>query len=866
MNGWHLSDLIPGLYTALLALLLGRALRRWFDPLPGRVAAVFGIVLLALLGPVLVGGKILLPVEILTRTPPWRTLRPARPALANRLQLDLVSQITPALALTRREVKAGEWPLWNPLAGTGMPLLADPQSQPFQPLVVLAWPLSLPAAAGVMAALRVLAALVFLFLFLRRQGLGELPALAGSLAYGLGGFLLLWLGWPIANSAALLSLLLYALALTADRGERRDFLLLGLAVGSVLLAGQPETAVNDLLLAAVYALARLAERARVHRERLRLLAAWTLAGLLACGAVAPLLLPAAYYLPQTHRNTRIERRNQKLRRENPLDGWRTAPELRVRFTRIAQRLLPIAAPNAYGNNRFGPYWGDDNINEDAAAFAGGAALLAALLTLGPLFGWNRRQRQERLFLGIAAVCLVVIARPPGMIQLVAALPLLGKSATFQHRLVLPLLLATAYLAACTLERWRREGVRRGPLAVAAAALLAVVAWAYLKAGVPKDPTALADLRHQWLAGQLAALAAAAVLLGWRRPGRAPGAVQKLLLLTLIAGELLWIHLPANPGMPRRFYWPTTPAVTFLEHHLKEDDGFRLIALGASFQPNGAALYGLSDGRYTNPLQPWNAAVVLRPLVDSPDQVNDLYYPLEHPLYGFLGARYGMVPEGVALPPPWRLAFVDRSAWVYERPAPQPRYFLPPEADRLPGYPWPRWMANRQEYASAVILRGRSGVPEVWKPSQPAASKLEIESLGAAHVRLRAALAEPRLLASSHYQDGGWKLLVDRRPHPTVVADGPFLAAWLPAGEHRLDFVYRPRTFLPACLLAALALVGGALWWVPRPKPASERTLKPIPKFESEDQEREFWATHDSTDYVDWSHSRPGSFSRLSPVG
>jgi predicted DNA binding CopG/RHH family protein len=27
--------------------------------------------------------------------------------------------------------------------------------------------------------------------------------------------------------------------------------------------------------------------------------------------------------------------------------------------------------------------------------------------------------------------------------------------------------------------------------------------------------------------------------------------------------------------------------------------------------------------------------------------------------------------------------------------------------------------------------------------------------------------------------------------------------------------------------------------------------KPIPKFESEDAEREFWATHDSTDYVEW---------------
>jgi predicted DNA binding CopG/RHH family protein len=31
-----------------------------------------------------------------------------------------------------------------------------------------------------------------------------------------------------------------------------------------------------------------------------------------------------------------------------------------------------------------------------------------------------------------------------------------------------------------------------------------------------------------------------------------------------------------------------------------------------------------------------------------------------------------------------------------------------------------------------------------------------------------------------------------------------------------------------------------------------KKLKPMPKFKSEDEERKFWATHDSTDYVDWS--------------
>ena len=41
-------------------------------------------------------------------------------------------------------------------------------------------------------------------------------------------------------------------------------------------------------------------------------------------------------------------------------------------------------------------------------------------------------------------------------------------------------------------------------------------------------------------------------------------------------------------------------------------------------------------------------------------------------------------------------------------------------------------------------------------------------------------------------------------------------------------------------------------------------LKEIPKFENEDEEREFWATHDSTEYVDWGKAELPSFPRLKP--
>jgi predicted DNA binding CopG/RHH family protein len=34
----------------------------------------------------------------------------------------------------------------------------------------------------------------------------------------------------------------------------------------------------------------------------------------------------------------------------------------------------------------------------------------------------------------------------------------------------------------------------------------------------------------------------------------------------------------------------------------------------------------------------------------------------------------------------------------------------------------------------------------------------------------------------------------------------------------------------------------------------KKKLKPIPKFRNEAEEREFWNTHDSTDYIDYSKS------------
>ncbi len=40
--------------------------------------------------------------------------------------------------------------------------------------------------------------------------------------------------------------------------------------------------------------------------------------------------------------------------------------------------------------------------------------------------------------------------------------------------------------------------------------------------------------------------------------------------------------------------------------------------------------------------------------------------------------------------------------------------------------------------------------------------------------------------------------------------------------------------------------------------------KKVPMFNNEDEEREFWTTHDSTEFIDWSKAKRAIFPNLKP--
>ena len=44
-----------------------------------------------------------------------------------------------------------------------------------------------------------------------------------------------------------------------------------------------------------------------------------------------------------------------------------------------------------------------------------------------------------------------------------------------------------------------------------------------------------------------------------------------------------------------------------------------------------------------------------------------------------------------------------------------------------------------------------------------------------------------------------------------------------------------------------------------------KNLKPIPKFKNETEEKKFWSTHNSTEYLEWSKAKKAIFPNLKPT-
>jgi hypothetical protein len=726
--------------------------------------AVLGLAGMGLLAPALaLPAGIPSPAASLAAVPPWEGAGGG----GNPLLRDVTFQIQPWLLFTRRELRAGRLPGWNPFQFAGSPFWANGQSAPLFPLHLLFAALPLQLGFVLLPWLRLVIGGCGVWMLGRELGLGPPAALLAALSFALAGMPVSFALFPMGNALALVPWVLWAVerlaAATAAASSSAGLAggtaagplataIAGLAAaaGLQLLAGHPETAAHTALLSLLY----LAVRGAARQGAAFL--GWAAGWLGGAALAAVQLLPLALLLPATAR----------------WQGLAAGAEPPLRL--LLEQPLRLVLPELYGHPAHGTWWGPFNYSA-TAVYAGALALPLAAAGLA-------RCRRDRRWLALAVTAAFAFAAAyhwPGVRDLLGVLPVIGRAA--HHRLLFGVELGAALLAGAGCDEWL-AGRGRGVLAggAAAAALLAA-AWALHRGAW----AAHGLLRTE--AGWTAAVAAAVLLLalslrldrGWRFR-LAP------LLPALALCDLLAAHGAINPGLPLARLYPPTGAVRFLARQPG-----RVAGTGEALRPNAAMVYGLYDLRGDDPVKLVSYEAVYRRFAAGDPVYFQPITQWSSTWLDRLGLRWVVAGPGEApRAADWRLAYAGADARVYERPAALPLVRWAPQAPAAS-------VGSAAAAAAGAALVAPAVVP-------PAGLTVMRREPGRWEIGWHS--AEPRLLVVAESWAPGWRALVDGQPRPVEAAAGALLGVRLGPGAGRAELRYRPPGLLAGAWISAAALL------------------------------------------------------------
>lgn len=591
------------------------ALATW-RVLPRRVALLFYALTLAFLFRPMTGPYNNVAPDVLKLLPPWQVAGFDKYKVSNYELQDVMFELAPWAEQARQQWRHGHVPLWNDLAGCGMPLLANMQSAALSPLRLLALPLPLAYALTAEAAMKILIALTFTFLYCRRR-YDVVPSLAGAIAFGFGTFILSWLHYPIGASGALLPAVLYAIDLLAERRTFARFLFAA-ALGPLLLSqGHPESVAHIAFVAVAYAIATAA-----HAWR-RFLAAAIASALLS----APILLPFLEALPQTMRFQDVQHESHR-----DATAFSDFPSLAL-----------LIHPRLYGEHPSEHFWGPA-VTEAVSGFCG-------ILGIAGFFGLliRRRSKYETFYLIATVVLFLWLADVP-----IVSAPLRALfSMALNARLRLPFSFFLAVQSAALLHHKKTML----PAVIGAAA---VIAYVMIRTNFPGP----AD-RHFALITLIPSLAVLVLsILFVKRP---------IIIALAIYVEMFATSAAWNPVQRGTELYPRTPLIDALLK-LQTKEPYRIAGIGAPLFPNTNAIFNLADVRVHDPMANGRYLQLLRTTRGwDPQSYYEKWNDPDSALLDLLGARWILTEPRVELAR-YRLVYDGPDGRIYENGRAMPRFW------------------------------------------------------------------------------------------------------------------------------------------------------------------------------------------------
>jgi len=767
------------------------AIARYFgQKLPWRLAAFFYLLVLLFLWRPMTGPYVDVPVDCLSRLPPWAWVTHARPG--NCEINDIPMQMLPWADEVRQQWKSFRFPLWNPTEGSGSVLLANGQSAALSPLRILALSLPLGESFTAEAAMKILIALTFAFLFCRRRGWSDIASAAGAAAFGFGTFVIVWLHFPHATVAAYLPAVLYQIDLLAERVTFGRIVFAAVIWTAALFGGHPETALHIFVLAAAMVIWIAAvERPFTTRGQLgRFVAA--LAGAMALAALlsSPFLAPLAEALPRSQRYALLK----------------AHPE-GVGFTDFRSSIL-LFQPDYFGATPVDPTWGPA-VAESISGWAGvlGFAGWIALLLDG--IAARRWRSREMFFVVVTPLILAIILDWPfvgtGFNHLFAM------AANARVRLLLSFVMAVQTAALIDLlQKGRRRAALIG-IAIVAGALLALLQTTRFPSAWMHDNTVLSMLPSV----AVLALAACAAVLARARPA------VLMLLLAAIVVEIWSADRAWNPVVPQEAMYPQTPLIRRLEALRKAtppNEPFRIVGVAGMLFPNTGTPFGLHDIRVHDPMGNGRYLGVLRVLTGYDSEAYFAHWTnTTTPLLDFLNVKYVVADPRADLGDAarYRLLYDGKDGRIFQNADVLPRFFtvrnvlLEFRRDAFV-----RRLMHEHDWGHTAIVDALPVVSDRMRqdllaPRPPTAPDARLSITGASDTAFRMHIHAPRytLIASSQPYWPGWRIRRDGAAVDPLSVNGAFLGFTVPPGDWDVEVDYFPLSFYIPLAVSLTTIVG-----------------------------------------------------------
>lgn len=280
---------------------LPRRMPRWFNTEFWLAFVILNFTLLIYFStPIFTPNSYYLAAEALQKTDNLLYDMPPYPKKDNIGFVDPLKYFQPQLFYSLERIKQGEFPLWNPYSGNGMPHLGSLQSAIFSPFSVPVYLFGIKNGWLLSHYLKLLVVGLFTYGYLRTIRLYHWIALGSAIAATYSGYIIIWHTGPHIPSIVVLPAGMFfverAVQATTNRGRVLNLIGLAGAVASGIVGGHIEGAFFATLFVAFYIVYRVWFENGVFWVKVRRSAVFAFFGLLGVGLSAVQLLPFVEYM------------------------------------------------------------------------------------------------------------------------------------------------------------------------------------------------------------------------------------------------------------------------------------------------------------------------------------------------------------------------------------------------------------------------------------------------------------------------------------------------------------------------------------------------------------------------------------------